>query len=273
MSWKNSKNFDFLAHCLTLFLALIVSGCAGKQWTTPLEGDRFNEVSQLVDSLNHAYQACGQSLDGDLALFYSDPLEKKALSGYLRFSTPGSYKFVVTNPFGQTLLAIAGNQKSYQAIYVPEKQYMAGSMRSFGVRHNLPAEILNGNWGEWITARNQRPSNTIKAIHEDKKGRGLWISFSHDKSEPAGMSHLLLEPVSNLPLSRILENGAGKMVAEVTYGDWIQQGECRQPQEIIITGLDYGTDVRLKLSDVRLTSEANQFTLPIPPGYIQQLLP
>ena len=87
------------------------------------------------------------------------------------------------------------------------------------------------------------------------------------------MSHLLLESVSKLPLAHILENSAGKSVAEVTYGDWMTQGKCRQPQEINITGLDYGIDIRLKLSNVRLTSEAKQFTLPVPPGYIQQLQP
>lgn len=273
MFLKSNNNSGFLHVCLVLLAILTFSGCAGKPWTTPLDGDRFNETRQLVDSLASDNQSCGQSLDGDLALFYADPLEKKALGGYLRFSMPGSYKFVVANPFGQTVLAIAGDQKSYQAVNVPEQKYLAGSIQSFGLRHNIPAEILSGPWGEWLTARNLRPSNTISTIREDKNTRGLWISFRHSKAEPAGMSHLLLEPISKLPLSRILENSAGKTVAEVTYGDWVQQGECQQPREINITGLDYGIDIRLKLSNVRLTSEAKQYTLPVPPGYIQQLLP
>ncbi len=273
MPWKNNNSSAFLHTGLILLAALIFSGCAGKPWTTPLDGDRFNETLQLIDSLNLDNQACGQSLDGDLALFYVDPLDKKALSGYLQFSIPGSYKFAVANPFGQTIMAIAGDQKSYQAVIVPEHKYLSGSLRSFGLRHDVPAEILKGPWGEWLTARTLRPGNTISAIHEDKNGRGLWISFRHGTAEPAGMSHLLLEPVSKLPLSRILENGAGRIVAEVTYGDWIQQGECRQPQEINITGLDYGVDIRLKLSNVKLTSQAKNYSLPVPSGYTQQLLP
>ena len=273
MSLKNNNNNGWLPFSLLLLVTLTLAGCAGKPWTTPLEGDRLSETIQLVDTLILDNQSCGQGLDGDLALFYTDPLEKKALGGYLQFSMPGSYKFVVANPFGQTILAIAGDQTSYQAIIVPEQKYLAGSIRSFGLRHYLPTEILNGHWGEWLTARNQRPGSTISTIREDKNTRGLWISFRHSKDEPAGMSHLLLEPVSKLPLAHILENSAGKNVAEVTYGDWMTQGKCQQPQEINITGLDYGIDIRLKLSNVRLTSEAKHFTLPVPPGYIQQLQP
>jgi hypothetical protein len=273
MPLKNSNSQAYLSSALPLLVILAFSGCAGRPWTIPLEGDRFNETSQLVDSLILDSQQCGQSLDGDLALFYADPLDKKALSGYLQFSMPGSYKFVVANPFGQTVLAIAGDQKAYQTVIVPEQKYLSGSIRSFGLRHDLPTEILGGPWGEWLTARNLRPGNTINAIHEDKNNRGLWISFRHGSTEPSGMSHLLLESGSNLPLARILENGVGKIVAEVNYGDWIHRGKCHQPQEINLTGLDYGVDIRLKLSNVQFTSETKKYTLPVPPGYIQQFLP
>jgi hypothetical protein len=146
-------------------------------------------------------------------------------------------------------------------------------MQSFGLRHDIPVEILKGPWGEWLTARNLRPASTISAIHEDKNSRGLWISFRHEKAEPAGISHLLLESVSNLPLSRILENGAGKIVAEITYGDWTTESTCQQPQEIKITGLDYGIDIRLKLSNVQLSHDAKKYSLPVPRGYMQQYRP
>lgn len=273
MPLKSSNSQAYLPSSLILLAILTFSGCAGRPWTTALEGDRFNETSQLVEALLVDNLSCGQSLDGDLALFYADPLDKKALSGYLQFSMPGSYKFVVANPFGQTVLAIAGDQKAYQAIIVPEQKYLTGSIQSFGLRHDLPTEILGGPWGEWLTARNLRPVNTITAIHEDKNSRGLWISFRHNSKEPSGMSHLLLEQDSNLPLARILENGTGRIVAEVTYSNWIDQGKCRQPQEINITGLDYGIDIRLKLTNVRMTGETKKYTLPVPPGYIQQFLP
>jgi len=273
MSLKNHSKRNLFPFWGGLLAALMVSGCAGKPWTTPLAGERFEQTSQLIDTLLLESQRCGPSLDGDLALFYADPLEKRALSGYLQFSLPGSYKFVVANPFGQTILAVAGDQKTYKTVIVPEKKYIEGGMQSFGLRHKLPDEIISGSWGEWLTARNQRPSSTITAIHEDKNARGQWVTFRHNKNEPAGMSHLLLDPVEKTPLSRILENSEGKIVAEVTYADWITLGECRQPREINISGLDYGVDIRLKLSNVRLTDEVKQYSLPVFSSYIQQYLP
>ena len=273
MSLKDRSKKALFPFWGILLATLMLSGCAGKPWTTPLAGERFEQTSQLVDTLLHENQSCGQSLDGDLALFYADPLEKRALNGYLQFSLPGSYKFVVANPFGQTIFAVAGDQKIYKTVIVPEKKYIEGGLQSFGLRHKLPAEIINGSWGEWLTARNQHPSSTITAIHEDKDARGLWVSFRHNKNEPAGMSHLLLEPVDKTLLARILENSEGEIVAEITYADWITLGECRQPREITISGLDYGVDIRLKLSNVRLTDEVKQYSLPFFSSYIQQYLP
>ena len=270
---KNNNSSTLLPCILALLASLTLSGCAGKPWTTALEGERLTETNRIVDSLSLDNQSCGKSLEGDLDLFYSDPLGKKALSGYLRFSVPGSYKFVVANPFGQTVMALAGDQKSYQAVAVPDQMFYSGSLRSFGIRHKVPMEILNGPWGEWLTGRSQRPSSMIASIHEDKQARGVWISFRHEKSEPAGMSHLLLDTSNKLPLARMLEDSSGKIVAEITYGNWNNQGECRQPQDINITGLDYGVDIRLKLSNIQLSSEVKQFTLPVPPGYTQQRMP
>ena len=273
MHWKYHNIASALPYSLLLLAVLTFSGCAGKPWTRPLEGDRFHETSKLIDALITENASCGKSLDGDLALFYADPLDKRALNGYLQFSLPGHYKFVVANPFGQALLAIAGDQKTYQAIIVAEQKYLSGSLRSFGLRHGIPQEILGGPWGEWLTARNQRPSSSISAIHEDKNAKGVWISFRHDKNEPAGLSHLLLDTTSKMPISRMLENGSGKIIAEVTYGDWVTLGTCPQPREINISGLDYGVDIRLKLSNVRLSPEAKNYSLPVPSGYIQQRLP
>lgn len=261
-------------YCFLLVVqALVIAGCAGKPWTTPLEGERRAETGRLVESMLSDSKSCEQSIEADLALFYADPLEKMALNGYLRFSLPGSYMFVVANPFGQTVLAIAGDQSVYQSVNVAERIYTTGSLRSFGIRHKLPMEILQGHWGEWLTARSLRPASAIAAVYEDKKGRGLWISFRHEKPEPAGMSHLLIDPAENLLLARFLEDSRGKIVAEITYDDWAHAGKCRQPRKIHIAGLDYGVDIRFELSNIQLGAETRKYSLPVPAGYTQHLLP
>lgn len=274
MPWKKNDAPAGLFRLLVLPAAFALAGCAGKPWTGQLEGDRYNEASQLMNALAAENRACGGTLTGDLGLVYTGAMEKKALNGYLEFSQPSAYKFVVTNPFGQPFFAAAGDHVSYQAINVPERLYMSGSMRSFGIRHKLPEGLLSESWGEWIMARNSHGSDAITAINEDREARGLWITYRHGKNEPAGQSHLLVEPAEKKILARMIDDKDGETVAEITYDDWQDQGKCHQPQEVKITGLRYGTEIRLKLANVQLTDEGKkQFHLPVPAGYVKQLMP
>lgn len=258
---------------LAMTMAATISACAGRPWSTALEGERLDQTRQTIAALTAEKRRCGESLDGDLAMFYSDPLEKKALSGYLQFSQPGAYKFVVANPLGQTVLAIAGDRRSYQAVNVFERQYLEGSMRSFGLRHGLPQEFLGGAWGEWLTGGSERSADSISAIREDKDGRGLWVSYRHHPPEPAGATHMLWQTEAKTVLTIIIENDKETPLAEISYNQRMSEEACHQPLEIHITGLDFGTDIRLQLSNLRFFAEKKQYNLPIPRGYQQQYLP
>jgi hypothetical protein len=254
-------------------MAATLTGCAGRPWSTALEGERFDQTRQTIAALSAEKRRCGESLDGDLAMFYSDPLGKKALSGYLQFSQPGSYKFVIANPLGQTVLAIAGDRLSYQAVNVIERQYLEGSMRSFGLRHDLPQEFLGGAWGEWLTGTSERSGDSISAIREDKDGRGLWVSYRHRPPEPAGATHILWQTELKTVLTTILENDKETLIAEINYSQRMSEEACHQPLEIHITGLDFGVDIRLQLSNLKFFADKKQYSLPIPRGYQQQYLP
>ncbi len=69
-----------------------------------------------------------------------------------------------------------------------------------------------------------------------------------------------------------LVNVAGKTVAEITYDNWVEQGQCRQPLDINIAGLDYGTNITIKLSNVLISSEAKTYRLKPPHGYLRQYM-
>lgn len=273
MLWKKSDIPRKLPRILMLAVVFALAGCAVQPWTTLLEGDRYEEASSLMDTLAAENSVCGRTLEGDLGLVFTSALDRNALNGFLEFSQPTAYRFVVTNPFGQPLFAAAGDHLSYQAINVPERLHMAGSMRSFVLRHKLPLEFLSRSWGEWIMARNTRPSSSVTAIYEDREGRGVWITYRHDENEPAGRSHLLVDPVETRIIARVLEDGKGETVAEVTYADWQDGGRCRQPREVNISGLKYGAQIRLKFTDLRLSDEEKRFQLPVPPGFTRQLRP
>jgi hypothetical protein len=273
LSINNRQHPRWHLSLLAMAIAATVGGCAGRPWSTALEGERFDQTRQTIAALTAEKRRCGESLDGDLAMFYSDPLGKKALSGYLQFSQPGSYKFVVANPLGQTVLAIAGDRLSYQAVNVFERQYLEGSMRSFGLRHGLPQEFLGGTWGEWLTGASERNADTISAIREDKDGRGLWVSYRHRPPEPRGTTHMLWQTESKTLLTAILEDDKQTLIAEVNYSHRMSEEACHQPLSIHITGLDFGIDIRLQLSNIKFAAEKKQYSLPIPRGYLQQYLP
>lgn len=257
---------------LPLVLFLLTS-CADKPWTDPLDSSETDAVGSIVDAMVARDGSCSRSLAGDLSLFYKSPLDTKALNGFLQFSGPSSYKFVLTNPFGQPLLAIAGDQKSFQAINTLGRKYISGSVRSFGIRNNIPDYFLEGDWEEWLTARNRFSSQEITDVRRDRKNRGLWVTFRTGSGQRTGAQHLLLNLEDELLLGRILENEKEKIVAEISYDNWINQGSCKQPLEINITGLYYGANIRLRLSDVTFAEEVTTYQLPTPPGYIRQFMP
>ncbi len=273
MPWKTDRPlFTYMKPVLLLLLAaFFLNGCASKPWKEPLGNTEADSARHLVDSLVARDSACGGTLEGDVLIFYQNPFEKRAFSGFLQFSMPSSYKFVMTNPFGQPMLVIAGDRDSFQAINTLEKKYVSGSLRSFGLRNDIHADLLNSDWGSWLTGRNQLSSQAITDFRDDRDSRGIWLTFKN--KEQSGVYHVLLDTVKKVFLVRILENVHGKEIAKITYDDWMTLGKCKQPLDINIAGLDYGTDLHLKLSNVLLTDEKKTFRLRPPPGYNQLRLP
>ncbi len=256
-----------------LLLFLLISGCAIKPWEAPMEGETFDDSLKVIIALAKEQETCDQSFDGDLSLFYTGPFDKEAISGYLQFSLPSSYKFIVTNPFGQPMFMIAGNNSSFQIINTNDKKYLAGSLRSFFIRNHIPLAFLSGNWGEWLTGRNTMRGAEITAIRQDKEARGLWVTVEYTNGKKTTTSHLLLDTENRRYLERLLEDKKGDIVARITYGNKRADTPCQQPLAITLSGLDYGVTIDLILSDIQFTNEQKKYSLPIPKGYIRQFMP
>lgn len=273
MPWK-TDTLLFVQCRQTLFFLLVaffLAGCAGKPWTEPLGEAAFDAVTQQVDALVARDTQCGRTLEGDIVLFYENPLEKKSLSGFLQFSMPSLYKFVMTNPLGQPFFIVTGDQDSFQAINTIDKYYLTGSIRSFGLRNNIPEYFLKSDWGSLLTDRNLLPSQAITDIRDDRNGKGVWLTFKN--KDQSGISHLLLDLEKEVFHKRILENGRGQKVAEISYGDWVTLEACKQPLEISIAGLDYGTDIHIKLTNVHISDEKKTYRLQPPAGFSQHFMP
>jgi len=257
-----------------LLIALFFfSGCAGKPWTGALPEEEYAQVTLELGEIRRRDTTCPASFSGDLALFYRTPLQSQAVKGFLQFSMPNAYRFVVTNPLGQPLLMIAGNQSSYQAINSLEKKYLAGSIRSYAIRRGIPLYLTEGLWGDWLTARYSGSSGEIAELRQDRAGRGIWVSFTGEEKKDNPNQRLLLDRQRGLILTRILEDRRGKSLAEISYSEWLSQDGCHQPQHIAVSGLDYGVEISLQLNNLLFSDAAETFELPIPRGYLRQYLP
>ncbi len=160
---------------------------------------------------------------------------------------------------------------SFQAINIGNQSYLAGSLSAFGLRNNISSSLLQSDWSFLLTGRNLFPSQTITKIQEDRNQRGIWLT-SKNKNR-AGSYHLLLDRDQEVLVACVLENDRGDTVAEINYDNWVTLGGCRQPLDITISGLDYGTEVQIKLSNVATSNERKTFTLQPPPGYRRQYMP
>ena len=242
-------------------------------WRDPLEADQVDETILLVDALAARDAACGNTLEADIALLYKSPFDSKAVSGFLQFSLPSSYKFVMTNPLGQPLLAIAGDQQSYQVIDTLNQRYVAGTIRSFGIRNDVSSAFLEGDWANWLMGRNSVQGRQVAAVRPDRDNRGVWVSLEPQTTAGTGAEHLLIDPDRQLYLARIIEDRQQRVIVEIAYEGWAASGKCMQPLDIHFKGLDYGSEIHVKLSDIAVTSERQTYRLPIPPGYMRHFLP
>lgn len=273
--WKIDRGlpaslFRLLAIAIPLFC---LAGCATKPWRDPLGTDQAEATELLFDTLAARDQTCGDSLEADIALFYKTPFDSKAVNGFLQFSLPSSYKFVMTNPLGQPLLAIAGDQLSYQVIDTINRRYLAGTVRSFGIRNDISSAFLAGDWANWLMGRNSLQGRQVTSVRHDRYNRGVWVSLEPQTTAGTGTEHLLMDPDRELYLTRIIEDSQQRVIVEIAYEGWAASGKCMQPLDIYFKGLDYGSEIHIKLSDIVVTSDRQTYRLPIPPGYMRHFLP
>lgn len=176
---------------------------------------------------------------------------------------------------GQPLLAIASDQRSFQIINTLERRYTTGRVSSYGLLHNIPIVLLRGNWQNWIRGAISVDPSAITAIRQDRKDRGIWVTAEKKSDNNRQKTHLLIEPKDGTLLSRIVESDTGELFAKITYEGWVSIGKCKQPDTIKVTGLEFSTELVIRLSDVLIAENLNKddFRFTAPVGYVRQILP
>jgi hypothetical protein len=264
---------------LFCLLCLGIAGCAHRPWTAPIEDEENKRAARILQSLDATTQSCEKPIDGDISISYKNPFEKKQISGYFQLLYPSSLKFIATNPFGQTLLALSIVKRRFQLINTFDRRYIKGNTYSYGILHNIPTALSLGKWNDWLRGTAHFTSGDIVDLRDDTLKRGVWITIIRKKENgqrtTEGLTRLLIDPEKSLLLSRILENSQEEIIGEISYGAWKQIGDCRQPHAVRITGLEYSTEINLRLSNIAIAEELTEkdFHLKAPASYLRQIIP
>lgn len=280
---SNKRRTIRYAAVLGTAVVLLLGGCARNgQWSgTLVPEETAPQLATVLDTMAARDALCPKTLVADVQVDYESPLEKLKLQGFLQFSLPGNYKFIVTNPLGQLVWGTAGNRRHYQAINTLKKEYIEGGMDSFVLKNKLPIFLIQSHWGNWLTGRVSYGAKRIVDIREDKENRGVWITVKTDSPE-GPWEHLLINPQLQQLVERVITDLDNDELATVNYSDMEIPApenpdedtvQCRQPGTITITGLPWNSRIELNLSRIETRHEEESYSLPRPARYFRQYRP
>lgn|GEM_PF-1734867 len=271
------------AAVLGIAVPLLLGGCAREgQWSgTLVPGESAPQFATVLDTMVARDALCPQTFVADVQVDYESPRENRKLQGFLQFSLPGNYKFIVTNPLGQLVWGTAGNRRHYQVINTMEKKYVEGGMDSFVLRNKLPVFLIQSPWGNWLTGRVSYGANRIVDIRKDKENRGVWITVKTNSSE-GPRDHLLINPQLQQLVERVITDLDNDELATVNYSDMKtptpenpteEMAQCLQPGSITISGLPWNSHIGLNLSRIETRRGEESYSLPQPARYFRQYQP
>ena len=169
---------------------------------------------------------------------------------------------------------MARDGQSFQSINTAKKTFLEGSLSSFAIRHDIPPIFLAGQWGSWITGRPLSSATHILEIRDDVEARGIWFGVSDTAETTQPQEYVLLDISREKLIKRIIMDPKGNRLATISYGNWQNIDGCNQPLNITISGLTFGAEAHLELSDVRRAHlQPEDFNITVPPTYSQQFMP
>lgn len=275
---SKTNKFPSLLWLFCLFVLTISGGCAKKQWSDPLGEKQDKAIRKLLQSEQEKNKTCSCCIDAELSTTWESNLgDDGFLNGYIQIFLPSSLKVVALNPLGQPLFAFATDGKKFQSINAVKGIYKYGRLARFVEIYKIPDQILNGDWGQWLTGNLSFSNDQLKETHRDASSRGIWLTIEKKREENADSlkEHLLYDPVKKLLLQRVVLDRKGDEVASIDYTHWQKQKNCRLPTNLKVSGVSFGTTINIEMQDI-LTDQSftmDTFFLRLPEGYVQQKYP
>ena len=186
---------------------------------------------------------------------------------------PAYLKIIASNPLGQPLRVLATNGKTYHDIDTVERSIVSGGLRSWAVRYDIPLNLVNGTWLDWIGGRSSTTVGQIGEIRLDSQNRGAWLSIAGADSGIIE-EHILFDWENGKILERILLGEHNRPFATLAYLEWQEIDQCLYPVALSIDGLPLGGQVGLRFTDIKQSEfEPADFNVDIPMGFAKTWLP
>ncbi len=260
---------------LTGLICLLLSGCAGQRWADPLAEEEQVEITRIITTMQEMEKQCPDSLDAGALLFWNSPLGDWGVEGYMQLLSPSFIKLVVSNPLGQPVYAFASNGTRFQILHPRQYQHIRGNVRSLAIRKEVPQILAQGNWFGYLTGRLPADLPEGMEVNRDASDSSVWLRIS-----PANSGRRLesawvhVDPLQKSVLGYLFLDSSGETLAEIVYGGQ-QEGSdsCKPEEEVTITGLPWGAELKIELKDIDTSRQFSEkdFSLPVPPGYTTEL--
>ena len=259
---------------LLLLVMLSISGCASRPWGGIVDEQKSGEAAQRYERLVEQSETWASGFDGELTAQFHSQLEDIAYSGFFRMLAPSYLKFVISNPLGQPMVAIASNDRLYQILNTTDRSFKTVTLRSFSLRNGIPQSFMRGHWFAWLTGRPLQEQIRIRSIREDPAGRGVWLEIGDNTEAAAPLEYLLLDPSRPRIIERIIVDSDSSLQATIAYENWQPLSGGEQPMHIAVSGLSFGATATFVFNDLRAAElKPRDFNLPFPQGYSRQFLP
>ena len=263
-----------LSYSLLLLLLLNLSGCASPPWGEIVSEQQSSELGQHYLQLIEQNKTCSTGFDGELKVQFITGLETIAQAGFFQMLAPSYLQIVISNPFGQPVLALSTNGRFYQELNSANRTLKTVTLRSFSHRNDIPVSFMRAHWFAWLTGRPLSAGYRIRAIREDSEGRGFWVEVGDNSEAALPLEYLLIDPPHNQVIERTIVEQDGTAQATIAYSGWQSISGCEQPMNISVTGLSFGATADLEFSDLRqAVLQSKDFNLPYPQGYSRQFQP
>ena len=271
----NVRISSLLSLCILL---LLFAGCAGKRWSSPLLEDESIEIVQAITAMQEKNISCQQSLDADALIFWKTPVAESAITGYLQLQSPSKSKFIVSNPLGMIVYAIASDGKTFQILDTSSRQHTRGNIRNLVIRKGIPLALAQVDWFAILTGHLPVHTKDFKKISRDTTNQSIWVLLPQtQKSLTAYEQWVNIDLSQKILLGYLFLDENGNTIAEISYEDQgIESDGCHPKNKVThISELPWGTEIKIELRDIRTDTQwdSSNFSLPVPKGYFRQLQP